>query len=299
MLSFQDIPSLHVYLKRFVYIILGGLVSATALNVFLIPHHFLSGGLSGIALIGNYLWDFSPALILILLNIPIFLLGFLYIDMPFALSSLIGLFSYTLFLHLTKDLQGWLFVPDDILAAIVGGALNGVGMGLVLRNRASFGGTDIIGAIAKRKLSINLGTTLFFFNLIIIISSCFIFEAYKGLYSLIGVFIGSSVIDRMMKGFETRLSLFIVSEKWEDIADFLTVRLGRGATLLKGEGAYKRKETRVIYSVIPGLRLAKIKDGIYDIDPEAFVTVAPSTEIMGYWNKGLRHRYKWVYEKNE
>jgi len=296
---FKDVPDLKLYLKRLIYIIIGGGISAVALNTFIIPHQFLAGGLSGIALIVNYLWGVSPSMVLILLNIPIFFMGFFYIDLHFALASLAGLLSYTFFLEITQGLQGLLFIPDDILAAVFGGAINGIGMGITLRSRASFGGTDIIAAIAKRKWSVNMGTSLFFFNLIIIISSGFFFEMYKGLYSLVGLFIGSAVIDRMMEGFERRFAVFVVSKKWQTISYFITKTLGRGATLMNGEGAYLRQQTKVIYTVIPSRRLAKIKDGIYNIDPKAFMTVTPATEIMGHWNTGFFKGYKRIYEKKE
>ncbi|MDC7225023.1 MAG: YitT family protein [Spirochaetales bacterium] len=295
--SLPDIISNKVYYRRMVLRILGGFISAAAICLFYYPNKFLSGGLSGIALILDYVFQFPVPLTLIILNIPIFLLAFFILDWHFVIASLISMSSYIFFLHLLEPLAGSLYIPDEILGAIFGGALNGVGMGLVLKNRSSFGGTDILSAIAKRKWAVNLGTSLFFFNLIVVATGVFFFQPYKGMYSLIGMFISSTVIDRIVKGFEKRYSLFIISREYEQVYQQI-LDLELGATLLDGEGAYEHGKRKVILSVIPSHRLSKLKDMIYIIDPEAFVTVSPSSEIMGYWYPGVFKR-KRVYHKED
>lgn len=296
-LSFHDIPDWPRYLWRMLFIAAGGCISALAVNLFYFPNNFLSGGLSGIALIFDYTLEFPTALTIVLLNIPIFILAFFELDFHFTVASFIGMLSYTFFIHLFRPLIGSLYIPDEILASIFGGVLNGIGLGIIFKSRASVGGTDVLSLIAKRKWSINLGTTLFTINIVIVGIGAFFFPLYKALYSLTGMFISSYIIDQFMQGFEKRFSVMIVSEKWYDISTFINKSLFRGATLLEGEGAYRRKNMKVVYTVIPSHRLAKLKDVVSEIDPDAFMSVTASSEIMGNWKQGAFHHYRRVYHK--
>ncbi len=145
----------------------------------------------------------------------------------------------------------------------------------------------------------NLGTTLFAFNLIIVAVSAFFFPIYKAMYSLIGMFITSYVIDRIMVGFDKRSTVLIVSEKWDDIRSYITKSMFRGATLLDAGGGYLQHKMKAVYTVIPTHRLSKLKDAVYSIDPGAFVNVSASTEIMGNWKLGKLHNYRREFKREE
>ncbi|OQY36432.1 MAG: hypothetical protein B6229_10100 [Spirochaetaceae bacterium 4572_7] len=285
----NDIPSLKVYLLRMINIILGGLIYALGFSLFIIPNNFLGGGIGGIALILNTLFGINTSIAIIIINIPIFILGYKAIDKHFIISSFVGMISFSFSIHITAPLAGALYVPHEILGAIYGGVFTGIGMGLVFKSRASFGGTDVISAMIKKNHSINLGTTLFIFNLIIVSCASIIFEPYKGMYSLIAMFISSGVIDKVIAGFEKRISVMIVSTEHEKIVEYLHSQR-RGATLLHAEGSYYREPVPVIYTVIPSTRLAKLKDFIHMVDINAFVSVTNTTEIMGHWNQ-RRNRF--------
>ena len=283
----EDIPSIKVYLLRMLFVVMGGLIYALGFSLFIIPNNFLSGGVGGIALILNNIFSINTSIAIIIINIPIFIIGYKTIDKHFIISSMVGMISFSISIHITRPLIGALYVPHEILGAIYGGLFTGVGMGLAFKSRASFGGTDVISAILKRKHSINLGTTLFIFNVIIVSFASIIFEPYKGMYSLVGMFISSGVVDKVIAGFEKRLSVLIVSCETDKIVEYLHSQ-NRGATLLYGEGSYYREQMKIIYTVIPSTRLAKLKDHIYLIDINAFVSVSNTTEIMGHWNR--RHK---------
>lgn len=293
----NDLPGFTVLVLRLIPVCIGGALSALAVVLFFIPHHFLSGGLSGIALILDYTLSFPASLTLLLLNIPIFILAFIELDLHFVLSSLFGLAAYSFFLHLFRPFAGGLDIPDEILAAIFGGALNGLGLGLIFKNRASIGGTDVISTIAKRKFSVNMGTSIFIMNVIVVSLGAFFFPVYKAMYSLVSMFVTSYFVDQVLQGFEKRFSVMIISEKWDMIARYVTDNLYRGATILEGQGAYKRKPTKVIYTVVPSHRLSKLKDAVSRIDPHAFMSVETSAEIMGNWQKGI-FRPRNVYQKD-
>ncbi len=293
----HDLPDMTVFFLRLFPICVGGALSALAVVLFFIPHNFLSGGVSGIALILDYTLKFPVSATLLLMNIPIFILAFIELDLHFVLSSLIGLVAYSFFLHLFRPFAGALYVPDEILAAVFGGALNGLGLGMIFKNRASIGGTDVISTIAKRKFSVNMGTSIFIMNVVVVsLGACF-FPVYKAMYSLISMFVTSYLIDQFIQGFEKRFSVMIISEKWEPVARYVTENLIRGATILEGQGAYKRKPVKVIYTVVPSHRLGKLKDFVHHIDPHAFMSVELSTEIMGNWKKGII-RSRNIYQKD-
>lgn len=289
----KDIPSLRLYMLRMVSISVGGLIYALGYNIFLIPNDFLSGGVGGIALILSHLTTLTPGLYILILNIPIFIFGYKALDRHFIISSLVGMLSFSISVDATSFLAGSIYIPHEILGAVYGGLFTGVGTGLVFKSRASFGGTDIISAIIKRKHSVNLGTTLFIMNFFIVSCASIIFEPYKGMYSLIGMFISSGVMNRVITGFEQKISVMIISEEHEKIVEFLHSE-NRGATLLNGEGSYYKQPIPVIYTVLPSTRLAKIKDFIYSVDLNAFVSVTNTTEIMGHWNQ----RHRGVYQKD-
>lgn len=293
-MKLHDITNIRLYLIRMIYIILGGLIYALGFNLFFIPFDFLSGGVGGISQIFSHLSGITPGLFILLINIPIFVVGFLHLDRHFIIASLVGMLSFSFFITFTTPLSGKLYVPHEILAAIYGGLFTGVGLGLVFKSRASFGGTDIVSAVIKRKHSVNLGTTLFVINFVIVSFASIIFEPYKGMYSLIGMFIASGVMDRVIAGFENRLSVMIISKQHKSIVEYLHSQ-NRGATLLHGEGSYYKEQIPVIYTVIPSRRLAKLKDHIHDVDINAFVSVTSTTEIMGHWNQ----RHKRVYQKQD
>jgi uncharacterized membrane-anchored protein YitT (DUF2179 family) len=209
----KDVPSIKIYLFRLIVIAFAGFVYALGISLFIIPNQFLSGGIGGISLIIYELTGFSPSISIILLNLPVFIAGYKTIDKHFIFSSLVGMLAFSFSMTLTKGLIGALYVPSEILATIYGGVFTGIGMGLAFKSRGSFGGTDVLSAILKRKKNMNMGSTLFFFNLIIVGLASIIFEPYKGMYSLVGMFIGSAVVDKLIAGFEKRISVFIVSSE--------------------------------------------------------------------------------------
>ncbi|MBN1499429.1 MAG: YitT family protein [Spirochaetes bacterium] len=295
--SANDLPGLKIYFFRIICITAGGMLSSLAVILFFYPHRFLSGGISGIALILDYTLGFPVSATLLLMNIPILILAFIELDLHFVISSIIGLAAYSFFLHIFRPLSGALYVPDEILAAIFGGALNGLGLGLIFKNRASIGGTDVISTIVRKKLSINIGTGIFLMNVVSVSIGAFFFPLYKAMYSLISMFVTSFLIDQFIQGFEKRFSVMIISEKWEKIAEYVTDNLYRGATILEGHGAYRRRPIKIIYTVIPSHRLSKLKDAVALIDPAAFMSVELSSEIMGNWKQGY-FSGKNVYKKD-
>lgn len=279
--------SKYKYIMMIFMIIVGCAVSGIAFNLFIIPNKLLSGGISGISLILNYLFNINTGLMIFLFNIPIFIIGYKFIDKEFIFLSLIGMMAFSFWIEFFSFLRGMVVVPDVMLASIYAGVLNGIGLGIVLRNRASQGGIDIIAVIFKKHFSMNIGSTSLMINVIIVVIASFITNLTLAMYTLIAMFVASNVVDKTQQGFDKRKSVMIITNKEKQVADEIINKLVRGVTYLEGEGAYTGAKKRVIYCIVSLNQLAKLKQIVREIDVDAFVTVSDTAEVMGH---GFRNR---------
>lgn len=268
----------HKHGLRILGILAGSLLTALSINVFLAPHKLLSGGVSGIALIGQYGLGIPTALSLIVLNIPLFLWGYRGVDRDFALASVLGTLSLSFFVNRTANIS----VPlDPMLSSLVGGAVGGFGCGIVFRSRGSMGGVDIVAAIVKRQFSVSIGTTSLFLNGAIVLAGAFIFGLTPGLYTLISMVITSSVMNRTIDGLDHKKSVFIITEHENEVAQAILSELNRGVTFLSGQGAYTGVQKNVIFCIVTLNQLARVKHIVRSVDPEAFMTVSDTSEVLG------------------
>ncbi|NPV27461.1 MAG: YitT family protein [Firmicutes bacterium] len=271
--------------RRTLGILLGSFIISLAINGLFIPHHLLSGGVMGVALILNYLFGISTSLSILLLNLPIFLLGLKYVNRHFILLSLVGMLSLSVFLSLTSI---WVFpVQDVLLAAIFGGALSGLGSGLVFNNRGSLGGTDIIAVVVNKYYSYSVGGVLLATNVLVILASAYLVDLQLALYTIISMYTSAGMVDLVQEGLNRRKTVFIISDQSTAIANAILTQLNRGVTYLQGEGAYSHSQKQILYCVVTTLQLARLKEIVREIDPQAFMSVTDTREVLG---KGFHHR---------
>lgn len=268
-------------IKRVFMILLGSLLSAIAMNGFIIPHKLLSGGIAGIALISQYLSGLPAGYLILILNIPIFLIGLKAVDKDFVLFSLLGMVSLSVFLVLTKELSSIVKVHDILLSCVYGGVIGGIGAGIVFRNRASQGGIDIIAVIAKRKTGINIATLSFAINIVIVSVGAVVVNVEKAMYTLILMYITAVVVDKVIVGFDIKKMLLIITDKEQEVSSAIMNDLERGVTFFYGEGAYTGDRKKVLYCIITINQLAKIKKIVEDIDETAFISVVDASEVNG------------------
>lgn len=260
---------------------LGALVCATGINLFLVPHHFLTGGASGLAVLVSYLTPIRVGTLVFVINIPIFLIGFYSIGKKFMLGSLWGTILLAVFLDLTSGWSSRLLTSYPLVAAIFGGALVGVGIGFAFRGNGSLGGPDILAAVARKRWSTSIGTVTFLFNAGIVIAGGVLFGMDIALATVIGLALQAVATDKVIAGFDESKALFIMSAKHQDIADYIIKKLNRSVTFLEGEGAYLHKRRRVVYTVITLPQLSRVKYFVRSVDPDAFLVVADVTEVQG------------------
>lgn len=264
------------------FIIIGSIISSIGVNMFLTHAQLLSGGVTGIALILQYLFEIQAGYIILLLNIPLFVLSAVKLSRKFTIYSIIGTISFSIALILTSSISNILSINDKLLYCLYGGVVNGIGFGLIFVHNGSTGGFDIISVLIRKKYTnLNLGKISFGINLLIVAVSAFIFGLPIALYTLIAMYITSFVLDNVVKGFNKSKSVFIITKKEEEIAASILNRLHRGVTRLYGEGAYTKEQKKILFCVIPLAQLPELKNIVTSHDNEAFMSITDASEIVG------------------
>jgi uncharacterized membrane-anchored protein YitT (DUF2179 family) len=276
-------PLYHQYISSVMWnlflISAGSLIFGIGLKSIAIPHGFITGGISGLTLLFYYVSGLlSPGLWYLVVNIPIFLLGWVHISRRFFFYSLYGVAA----LSLAIDLIGFtLPIHEPMLAVLAGGVLMGTGSGLVLHSLGSAGGLDIIGIILNQKFSIRLGTFYFAFNLVLFAFSFGALETDLVLYSLFMSFISSQTLDYVLAFSNQRKMVFIISDLNERIAAEIHDRLSRGVTFLDGSGAYTGRAKKIILTVVNNYQLKRVEEVALSLDPEAFIITENTFNVLG------------------
>jgi uncharacterized membrane-anchored protein YitT (DUF2179 family) len=258
----------------------GSALTAVGINGILIPHRFVSGGVTGLSLVLHYLVPtLSVALIYALANVPLFLAGWFFISRRFFLYSIVGtlLFSGAI---------AWLDVGalpvQDKLAAILAGIILGTGSGIILKSLGSAGGTDILSVMLLHRFSIRLGTTRLAFNILVLAAAALLFSFEDALYTLIYLYVSAQIVDLVVTGLSQRKAIFIISPRWQEISRGILSEIHRGVTILRGQGGFSQREQQILYTVVTFRELATLKRIVRGEDPAAFVVVSDTTEVMGH-----------------
>jgi uncharacterized membrane-anchored protein YitT (DUF2179 family) len=258
----------------------GSILCAVAINGILIPHNFVSGGVTGLALVLRaYLPSVNFGWIYLLINIPLYLFAFMHVGRRFLLYSLAGLFIFTTAIWLV---QITIPIDEKILAALAAGIILGVGSGVILRSLGSTGGIDILSIMLLQRYSIKLGSTVLAVNCLVLLLVGFLFSLEAALYTVIYIYVTSQIIDLVVTGLSQRKAVFIISPKWKEISNEILKGIKRGVTVLRGEGGYTGQEERILYTVVTFRELGDLKRAINRLDPDAFVVVNDTLEVMNY-----------------
>jgi uncharacterized membrane-anchored protein YitT (DUF2179 family) len=271
-----------ITLKRILIILAASFISSVGLNMFIIPHKLLSGGVSGISLILQYLTGIQAGIFIIVFNIPLFILSVKELDKEFTILTIIGTVSQSIFLILTNDISRLYFLNDLLLSCIYGGVLSGVSAGIIFSNYGSLGGTDIISMTLRRRFSFEIGSVSFGINLVIVSIGAIFFGIERALYTLVSMYIGSAVLDKVINGFDRKKMLLIVTDKETEIIDKIHQELNRSSTLLYGIGTYTKKQKKLVYCVVSVSQLPKAKRIVEASDPYAFMSILDTSEIQGH-----------------
>lgn len=270
---------LRQYVKKYIYIFIGSIITAIGLEIFLIPNNIIDGGVVGISIMLSAITGLPFGAFLILINLPFLYLGYKHIGKAFAIATTFAVIS----------LSFWssVFLPvlpvtnDYFLAAVFGGIITGTGVGLIIRNGGSLDGTEIVAILTDKKTVFSVGEIVMFINLFILSSASLVFGWDKAMYSLVAYFVIAKMIDVVLKGLEETYSVMIVTSQHTDILNRLMLEMDKGVTVLHGEGGYTKEKRKILYCVVTRLEIDKLKNMVLDIDEGAFVTINPVSDIVG------------------
>lgn len=264
---------------RLILIAIGVTLDAIALQVFLVPNQITDGGVVGISIMLSHLSGWPIGIFLILVNLPFFFIGYKQMGKTFTTISVCGVFGLALMTTLFEPVPR--FTDDLLLAAVFGGVIMGIGVGLIIRNGGASDGTEMLAVLLNENSPFSVGEIVMFMNIFILGAAGFVFGWNNAMYSLIAYFIAFKMIDVTTTGLESSKAVWIISDLHEEIGDALNDRLGRGVTYLSGEGGYTGNDRNVIFTVISRLEEAKVKSIVDSIDKKAFLAISDIHDVKG------------------
>ncbi len=268
-------------------ITIGSAIMALGYSLFMIPHHFVPGGVSGVAIILNYFTSLPVGATMLVFNIPIFLFGIRTMGKTYGIKSLVGMIVSSLLVDFFYEILRIRAATQNlVLASIYGGILLGVGLGIIFRGRASTGGSDIIGQAINKYTGMSVGMGIMIVDFVVISASGLAFRNLEApLYGYIILFISTKVIDLILEGWNYSKMVIITSARVAEIEDFILNTLDRSGTALKSRSLYMNREGEIIMTVIHRKQLTELREFIKEIDPGAFVVINDTYAVLG---KGFR-----------
>ncbi|HFU3800155.1 TPA: YitT family protein [Streptococcus suis] len=270
-------------LKNIFFILLGSSIFSFALNYLIMPNHLYEGGITGINLILFYLFKIQPWIMNILINIPLFILGWRLLGRKMLVYSLVGTFAVTFWLLLFEKLPLHINLANDLLiVSMLGGILVGLGLGIIFKAGGTTGGSDIIARIGHKYLPYSIGQIILAIDFMVLTLTVIVSQNLRiVLYTLLMVTVASKVIDFVTEGGYGSKGVMIVSQKSEQLAQAIDSEIERGVTFIKAQGFYSKTDINMIYSVIYKSQLQEMKELIHRIDPHAFITITDAHEVLG------------------
>ena len=269
------------FVTEMIGVIVCSFLLALTYNTLIIPNELLSGGITGVSILLNYVTSVNTGVLNLVFNIPILIIGYIKLGKKFMILTIASVISMSVGMMI---LPSEVFVDDLLLASIFGGVISGICLGLIFKCSGSSGGFDIISLVILLKRDISLGNISFVLNFVVIFISGFIFGWESALYTIIFVFVTSLTIDKIHTS-NVKVTLTIITDKGEAIEKELLNHFRRGITDLNGRGSFTNNEKKILYMVVSRYELNEIKEIIGEIDSNAFVNITQSLEIFGNFNK--------------
>jgi uncharacterized membrane-anchored protein YitT (DUF2179 family) len=283
-------------------IVIGSIILAAGFVFFISPYKIVPGGVYGIAIVIHYMtegvFSWAPSglpigMMGLIMNIPLTIVGIRILGPRFGVKTVVGFVLTSVFMDLITYFYGEapLVVGDALLSSIFGGVLVGLGLGLIFKSKATSGGSDIIAMIFAKYTNLPLGQLMIYVDSAIVLIGLVVFADWKiPLYSWIVIFVTGKTIDIVLTGMSVDKTLFIVSDKFEQIRDRIINDLNRGGTYIPGKGMYNGSDKTIIFTVVNRREMALLQEFIHEIDPKAFLTVLEANEILGEGFKSLSEK---------
>ena len=270
-------------LIRMLYFILGIFLFSFAFNFFLLPNNLVFGGVSGLSIIFNKLFDINASLFVLIVNMSLLLISFPVLGIKKTMATVCGSILLPIILELTSLLTPYITFDEMelFMSVLIGGVISGTGLGLVYRSGYTTGGTDIINQILHKYIKVSMGKAMLVTDALIVASSILVFGLTKLLYAIVVLYIMTVMTDRVILGVGKSKAFYIVTDKTQEVKQFIIDKLGHGVTMLDAAGGYSKENQKVIFCVIPTRDYYYLKEGISEIDADSFFVVTDAYEVSG------------------
>ena len=283
--ALQKKPAAAERFFSYAQILIGCVIGGAAYPLFMTPNQIAPGGITGIAMILNHLLHWPVGTVSLVLNIPLFLIGFRAMGKIFTFRSLIATVFFSLFIDILP-LQP--LTADPLLGTLYGGVMLGAGLGLILRGGATTGGSDMVARMVHRRFQfISVGSFLFAIDCAVVLAAGFLIGTTEALWALISIFLCSKVMDAVIIGFSGNKACFVISERWQEISERVMREMDRGVTQLNARGAYTGAERPTLLCVISRSEIMAFKRILREEDENAFVIIVEAHEAIGDGFSGL------------
>lgn len=266
--------------SRFIYFILGMLLFSFSFNYFLLPNDLVFGGVSGLSIIFKNILD--PSIFVFVVSSILLIISYIFLGKEKTFGSAVGSLLLPVFLKIMSFVTDNIDKVDEVfLAVIFGGLLAGVGIGFVYKAGFTMGGTDIINQIIHKYFKISLGKCMLISDGSIVLCSFFSFGLIKFMYAVVVLYIISTMTDKVLLGISNSKAFYIVTSQVNEVKNYVMVKLGHGITIFDAVGGFSKEDQKVLFCVIPTRDYFKLKEGIHDIDKDAFFVVTDAYEVFG------------------
>lgn len=274
----RDIDMMSIA-RKILGLTIGAIIYSAGLGLFLVPNHIIDGGVTGISLLVQALTGIPFSVLIIVLNLPFFYLGYKRLGAGLAVSATYAIVVLSVFSSYFETMQP--ATTDPFLSTIFGGIIIGIGVGIVIKSGGSTDGTEIVAIYMDNKSSFSVGEIVMFFNFFILGAAGFVFSWNSAMYSLIAYFICSRMIDAVSTGLDSSKGIFIVTSDYDKVSDAIVHDMHRAVTRLHGQGGFLKDDKDVLYCVVTRLEVTKLKQVVHGIDPAAFLSVFDVQEVQG------------------
>ena len=265
------------YIANFI----GSVIAAIGINGFFIPQHLLSSGIGGVAIMIYYATGLPVGTGNFIMNIPVLIACYRFMGRRYTILAIIGTIMYSALIDATSFFADFNLIHDPMTAAIMGGILNGIGMGIIYRYNGNTGGLDVIGAIAKKFYNLEMGNVVMGLNTFVLMGAAYMFNLELAVLTFISSYVSAFVTNKVVVGLNQRKAITIVTVRPEQMAGVIMRYIGHGVTFLNGKGAYTLQDKQIIYTVIKLTEVSKIKEIVNKVDPYSFMTINDVSDVFG------------------
>lgn len=260
---------------------IGSIIFAIGIDAFIVPHKLVSGSLSGVALMLYYITGIQVGTLNLILNIPILYAAYRWLGRWHVGITIFGTIVISICINMLTFMESYNLTREPLVGSLLGGILCGLGLGIVYRSGGNTGGLDPIALIIRKYYGLQMGSIIFGINMIILLAAAILVSVEAAAITLVSIYVMGMVTNKVVVGFNQRKAAFIISSSPYKICDLIINNMGRGATILDGEGAYTHQHRQVVMVVVGLMQVAKLKDYVQRVDPGAFMIITDAAEVIG------------------